>query len=82
MDAAIETKVKNIFSKLFGVPVQALSAETSKDSLAKWDSLQHMNLIMSIEDEFGVSLSEDDIGNMVSLGSVLSIVAGKLNGGI
>ena len=42
---------------------------------AKWDSLNHLNLIVELEDEFNVSFEPEDIAEMKSL----DIIETKLN---
>lgn len=39
-------------------------------TVAAWDSLGHLNLILAIEAEFGVSLSPEVVINMRTLGSI------------
>jgi len=39
-------------------------------TIAAWDSLGHLNLILAIEAEFGVSFSPDDVIGMGSLGAI------------
>jgi acyl carrier protein len=39
-------------------------------SVAAWDSLGHLNLILAVEAAFGVSFSPEDVINMRSLGSI------------
>ena len=40
----------------------------------RWDSLRHMQLIMAIEDEFGVTFADDDIPNLLSLRAIRDTV--------
>ncbi len=39
-------------------------------SVAAWDSLGHLNLILALEAEFNVSFSPEDVINMRSLGLI------------
>jgi acyl carrier protein len=64
--------------------VLSLSAGDLSDNLAMvdvegWDSLSHMDLIASIEEEMSIELSADDIMIMTSIGVVRTIVQKKLN---
>ena len=36
-------------------------------TIEAWDSLNHLNLVMAIKEEFGVRLSSQDVVNMRSL---------------
>lgn len=39
---------------------------TSTDTLAKWTSLAHMNLIVALEEEFGVNFTDEQMIEMLS----------------
>ncbi len=54
----------------FGLPANSLSDESSPMTVSAWDSLGHLNLVLAIEAEFGVSFSPDDIINFGSLSAV------------
>jgi acyl carrier protein len=41
----------------------------------KWDSLQHVNLIMALEKEFGVTIDVDDAVSMISFPDVCRALA-------
>lgn len=47
-------------AEVLGVALDLLSAESSPDTIPSWDSLNHLNLVMALEGEFGVSLSVED----------------------
>jgi acyl carrier protein len=40
-----------------------------------WDSLRHVELIFSIEDEFGVRFEEAELPNLTSLDALVKAVA-------
>ena len=42
--------------------------------LSAWDSLNHLNLVMAIEEEFKVSLSPDDTLDMRDVGQIRAIL--------
>jgi acyl carrier protein len=60
-------RLYQIVQRTLGVAVEALSEESSPMTLDAWDSLNHLNLVMAIEEEFGVQLSSQDVVNMRSL---------------
>lgn len=62
----IKDKVGRCFSNVFpGIkPDEIRSA--SADSLAGWDSVAHVRLMASIEEEFGVQLEMEDFEELVS----------------
>lgn len=63
----MEKKVYEVISKVMKVPIEKLSIESSPDTLEEWDSLSHINLIMSLEDEFNIQFSEEQIIEMLNV---------------
>lgn len=50
---------------------------TTPDKLENWDSLRHMNLVVALEEEFGVEFDEDDIVEMLSLDAIMKVIESK-----
>lgn len=63
----IEEKIRGVMSAVFGVPVDSIGADASADTVEKWDSLGHLNLMISLESEFGVEFSDEDMADLTSL---------------
>ena len=72
----IQCRLREIFADLFAVDRECLVSDSSPDSIPNWDSLQHLNLISAVEEEFGITLSEEQVVEMLSFGLVVEIVAG------
>jgi acyl carrier protein len=54
-----EQKLKKVLADIFKIEVTAINEDTSVDTVDRWDSLNHLNLILALESEFGVSFSEE-----------------------
>ncbi len=48
-----------------------------KDQIATWDSLNHMNLIVALEEEFNVRFSEEEINELLSLDLIELVIKEK-----
>lgn len=59
-------RIKQVMSVVFEVPLQEINDEVSTDNLENWDSLRHLNLILALEEEFGVSIPDEEVGNLVN----------------
>lgn len=59
-------RIKQVMSVVFEVPLQEINEEVSTDNLDNWDSLRHLNLILALEEEFGVSIPDEEVGNLVN----------------
>ena len=60
------TKIKQVMSLVFEVPLESIHDDASSDNIENWDSLRHLNLILALEDEFGVSIPDEEVGNLVN----------------
>jgi acyl carrier protein len=66
--------VRNVASDIFGIPADKITAESSPETIESWDSMQHLNLVLAIEEKFGVQLGPEDIEEMKNVGAVAALV--------
>jgi acyl carrier protein len=50
------------------------------DTVEAWDSIKHMNLVLAIEEEFGVSIPDEDAGNITSYPLIRLVLNEQLKG--
>ena len=70
---SVEDRTHRIISEMFGIPVEEIDDDSSPDTILAWDSMAHINLILSLESEFDLSLSLEDAMEMLSVGLVTTI---------
>lgn len=56
-----EQKLRQVLSKIFGVDESTITEDASPDTIPRWDSLAHMNLVLALENAFGVELTDDQV---------------------
>jgi acyl carrier protein len=61
-----QDKLKTVVATVLNVDVSRIDASASSDTIESWDSLRHMNLVLALEDEFGVSLPDEEAANATS----------------
>jgi acyl carrier protein len=61
-----ENTLKQVMATLLSVDVTAIDSKASMDTIPTWDSLRHMNLVLALEEEFRVSIPDEDAGNITS----------------
>jgi acyl carrier protein len=44
------------------------------DDLESWDSLAQMNLVIALEEEFEITIPDDEVGTMLSLPLIMSLL--------
>ena len=74
MTANTFAEVRAVASDIFGVPPDQITAESSPETIENWDSMQHLNLVLAIEEKFGVQLEPEDIEQMKSIGAVVALI--------
>ncbi len=62
----VNMKIKEVMSAVFEIPLESISDDSSYDNIENWDSLRHLNLILAIEEEFEVSIPDEEVGNLVN----------------
>ena len=63
---SIDERIKDVMSGVFGVDADTLNEESSQDNVEGWDSIKHLDLIVSLEEEFGVSIPIEEVGNLTN----------------
>ncbi len=70
-------KVVSVFSDVLGIPLETITDETSPENTPKWDSLNAINLVTSLESTFQVRLSTKEIISMRTVGIVRKVLRAK-----
>lgn len=73
----MEDKLKEIMSTVFQVSTEEINESTSQKTIEKWDSLNQLNLVVALEDEFDVFFEPEEIGKMITFNAVLEIIKNK-----
>ncbi|ABB73591.1 acyl carrier protein [Nitrosospira multiformis ATCC 25196] len=63
----IENRTRDVMAKVLQIAPQDISPDISRKNLPAWDSLKHMNLILALEEEFGIEFSDKEIADLNSL---------------
>ncbi len=72
----IEEAVAELLSISLGRPV-AHGESVTRDSDPKWDSLKHVQLVLLLEEHFGVQFSEEEMGTLRSSDEIVQAIEEK-----
>lgn len=61
-----EYALKQVIATMLNVDVSIINENSSMDNVPSWDSLRHMNLVLALEDEYKVTIPNEDAGNITS----------------
>ena len=67
----MESLVFKTASQIFGIPEGSVNADSSMDTIGQWDSLNHMNLIMALEEEFAIQFDNAEVMKFTSMKDIL-----------
>jgi acyl carrier protein len=74
----VKEKIFDIIAQVMNVPIESITADSSPESIEAWDSLKHMSLILTLEEEFGVQFSDEEIVTMLNVGLIMEALTHKL----
>ena len=62
----INERIKDVMSAVFGVDVDTINEDSSQDNIEGWESIRTLDLIVALEEEFGVTIPLEEVGNMTN----------------
>lgn len=75
----IKNKVFNIFSVFLNTSELELNIDTSPENNSEWDSLNHIKIIMELENTFNVEITPEDALEINSIKEACIILENKMN---
>jgi acyl carrier protein len=64
--SASESKLRQIMADIFGVDSRSIDEHASVDTIAKWDSFNHMKLVLALEEQFNVTFQAEQMVEMLN----------------
>ncbi|MFC1525477.1 acyl carrier protein [Candidatus Latescibacterota bacterium] len=74
---SVERRVIRVASQILGGSEADLTVSDSPETVSEWDSLRHMNLILGLEEEFGVTFSDTEMLELVDIQSIVDVTSQK-----
>ncbi len=59
-------KIKTVMAKVFSMPVENIDDNSSIDTVERWDSIGQMNLVLMLEEEFGIQFTDSQMVEMLN----------------
>ena len=69
-----ELALKRVLADVFGIDASLIDEQASVDSIKNWDSLNHLKLVLALEERFNISLNEDQIVEMLNYPLVKAVL--------
>jgi acyl carrier protein len=73
-------RIQNIFRDVFDDDNLEVTNKTNSEEIEEWDSLNHINLVVSIEKEFDIQFVLDELQPLKDVGEMLDLLQYKIYG--
>ena len=79
IDGGFISRVHSVISEALEINETDINEKLNVDNTAAWDSLAHLKLVLSLEEEFNITIEEKNIGTMLDYLGILNTVRHALN---
>ena len=76
----IEERVRKILAENLSVPEADITVDSRFQEDLDADSLDLVEAVLALEEEFGVSIPEEEMDDVKTVGEAVNLVASKLEG--
>ena len=59
--------LKTLLANIFNIEINSINNDSSVDTIENWDSLNHLKLVLAIEQEFNVSFTAEQSVEILNL---------------
>lgn len=79
---SVISRVQGVFRDVFDDPNLTVNEETVAADVSEWDSLNHINLILSLEEEFEMQFTSREVTSMSRVGDLFRLLNEKMHAGV
>lgn len=72
-------RLNDVFRDVFDDDSITVSSETTSEDIEDWDSLEHINLIVAVENEFEIKFGMNEVTGMKNVGEMAQLIFDKLH---
>lgn len=72
-------KLTEVFQDVFDDETIVITDETTADDIEDWDSLEHINLIVAVEQAFSIKFNMNEVTSMKNVGEMVDIILSRLS---
>ncbi len=78
MKKEIVDRLYKVFRNVFEISNDSLNMDTNQKSFNKWDSLNHILLIVELESEFGIKFNSGELAELNNMSSLYKKIKERL----
>ena len=72
-----DEKIRQILSAALGLAEDRINDDTIPETVAAWDSVMHLNLVLALEEAFGTSFTPEETLEMTSVARIRRLLESK-----
>lgn len=72
-------RLNEVFRDVFDDEDITVTDETTADDIEEWDSLEHINLLAAVEQEFGMKFTMGQVVSMKNVGEMADIIISRIS---
>jgi len=72
-------EIQEMVARIFGLPAEQVRPESSPDTIDTWDSLQHLNLVLALEQQYDIQFTPEEIEQLLSVEIIIAFVEEKVS---
>jgi acyl carrier protein len=74
---SIFDQVRTAAADVLRVAPERITEASTPEDIESWDSVEHLNLILALETQFGIEFEPEEIDRMKSIGQIALLVESK-----
>jgi len=78
--AALTKQIQALLAEVFHVDISDIPPDLAFGDLPQWDSMGHMDLMLSLETNFGVEISAETITELTSMAAICKHISEHQDG--
>jgi acyl carrier protein len=78
VNSAVFHHVQRIAADVFTISANQITPNSSPATIESWDSLQHLNLVLALEGEFGVQFAPEEIERLLTVEAIVAELEKKV----
>ena len=71
-------QLTRVFSDVFDNEDITINDNTTADDIDEWDSMEYINLIMAVEEEFSIKFTMEQVNGMKNVGEMVGLIIEKV----
>lgn len=75
MGESVDARLQSIFGDVFGLKAEDYRPDLTSERVSGWDSVLHLTLLLTLEQQFGVSFDPEIAANLTSVPAIKQALA-------